>query len=70
MVYTLKITPQIDQAQIHYYQKVFMVPFQCWVHVSHKHLKYESFAYIEPGNIFASQCHKLMLEKLLVGLKR
>ena len=27
-------------------------------------------AYIEPGNILASQGHKLMLEKLLVKLER
>ena len=27
-------------------------------------------AYIEPGNILASQGHKLMLEKLLIGLVR
>ena len=50
-------------------QKVFIVPFLYWVHVSHKHLRYESSAYIEPRNIFASQGYKLMLEKLLVGLE-
>ena len=51
-------------------RKVFIIPLLCWVHVSHKHLRYESSVYMKPGNIFASQGHKLMLEKLSVGLER